>query len=203
MLGERSSKQVGMTQQNISPSPISPDLSTIHHQRFLPSLLSDILYSTMAEDQKRLQSLSDSYQKLQTGPPFPSRFPQFPPTDLRSRDLQATISARQKLESQQQENKGVQTVLPPHPLSPLPYTLFPPPTPLPPNHALTDSSRSGILHPTTRSEHLQASRPSATEAGKKRGRAGRGGEVRIYREGDVGLPTLPTTPRGGIRGWEV
>ncbi|KAF6219158.1 hypothetical protein HO133_004983 [Letharia lupina] len=43
----------------------------------------------MAEDQKKLQELSDAYQKIQT-------------------DLQTTVSARQRLESQQQENKGVQ-----------------------------------------------------------------------------------------------
>ncbi|MCJ1250263.1 hypothetical protein MMC30_007489 [Trapelia coarctata] len=43
----------------------------------------------MAEDQKKLQALSDEYQKLQG-------------------DLQVNIDARQKLESQQQENKGVQ-----------------------------------------------------------------------------------------------
>lgn len=51
----------------------------------------------MADDQKKLQELSEAYQKLQT-------------------DLQATVSARQRLESQQQENKGVQkefTALPP------------------------------------------------------------------------------------------
>ncbi|MCJ1391644.1 hypothetical protein MMC18_004509 [Xylographa bjoerkii] len=43
----------------------------------------------MANDQKQLQALSDDYQKLQN-------------------DLQTNIDARQKLESQQQENKGVQ-----------------------------------------------------------------------------------------------
>lgn len=43
----------------------------------------------MASDQQKLQSLIDAYQKLQN-------------------DLQATVTARQKLESQQQENKGVQ-----------------------------------------------------------------------------------------------
>ncbi|MCJ1385185.1 hypothetical protein MMC17_008306 [Xylographa soralifera] len=43
----------------------------------------------MADDQAQLQALSDDYQKLQN-------------------DLQTNIDARQKLESQQQENKGVQ-----------------------------------------------------------------------------------------------
>ncbi|MCJ1375884.1 hypothetical protein MMC20_007122 [Loxospora ochrophaea] len=43
----------------------------------------------MAEDQKLLQALSDEFQKLQT-------------------ELQSNVDARQKLESQQQENKGVQ-----------------------------------------------------------------------------------------------
>ncbi|TKA65791.1 hypothetical protein B0A49_07098 [Cryomyces minteri] len=43
----------------------------------------------MSEQQKQLQSLSDEFQSLQT-------------------ELQTTVSARQKLESQQQENLGVQ-----------------------------------------------------------------------------------------------
>jgi prefoldin beta subunit len=43
----------------------------------------------MDEAQKHLQALSDVYQKLQT-------------------ELENTIEARQKLESQQQENQGVQ-----------------------------------------------------------------------------------------------
>jgi len=43
----------------------------------------------MAEAQQHLQALSDEYQKLQ-------------------QELQTSIQARQKLESQQQENKGVQ-----------------------------------------------------------------------------------------------
>lgn len=72
----------------------------------------------MADIQKTLQTLSDEYSKLQTGksPPItsiplsvPSHLlnslpPRFfaPPTEL-----QSTIDARQKLESQHQENKGV------------------------------------------------------------------------------------------------
>ncbi|KAH1616465.1 hypothetical protein KXW65_005245 [Aspergillus fumigatus] len=43
----------------------------------------------MADPQKQFQALSDEYQQLQT-------------------DLEGFIDARQKLESQQQENKGVQ-----------------------------------------------------------------------------------------------
>ncbi|KUJ14656.1 Prefoldin [Mollisia scopiformis] len=43
----------------------------------------------MADTQQRLQGLSEQFQKLQT-------------------DLQNNIQSRQKLESQQQENKGVQ-----------------------------------------------------------------------------------------------
>lgn len=43
----------------------------------------------MADTQKQFQALSDEYQQLQT-------------------DLEGFIDARQKLESQQQENKGVQ-----------------------------------------------------------------------------------------------
>lgn len=44
----------------------------------------------MAELQKQLQSLSEEFQKLQT-------------------DLEGLVDARQKLESQQQENQGVQS----------------------------------------------------------------------------------------------
>ncbi|KAI9838481.1 MAG: hypothetical protein M1838_004564 [Thelocarpon superellum] len=43
----------------------------------------------MAEQQQKMQALSDDFQKLQT-------------------ELQGFVAARQKLESQQQENKGVQ-----------------------------------------------------------------------------------------------
>ncbi|KAL0260129.1 Prefoldin subunit 6 [Diplodia seriata] len=43
----------------------------------------------MAEQQKKLQDLTDEFQKLQG-------------------ELQSTVDGRQKLESQQQENKGVQ-----------------------------------------------------------------------------------------------
>ncbi|KAK2763742.1 hypothetical protein FQN54_009358 [Arachnomyces sp. PD_36] len=42
----------------------------------------------MADPQKQMQELSEQYQKLQT-------------------DLEGIVEARQKLESQQQENKGV------------------------------------------------------------------------------------------------
>lgn len=68
----------------------------------------------MAEQQQRLQALTEEYQKLQTGvylspslplPPYNTCTNLFP-------DLQNSISSRQKLESQQQENKGVQKVPP-------------------------------------------------------------------------------------------
>jgi uncharacterized protein (DUF3084 family) len=49
----------------------------------------------MAEDRARLQSLTDEYQDLQN-------------------DLSNLVSARQKLESQQQENQSVQKVIYPH-----------------------------------------------------------------------------------------
>ena len=68
----------------------------------------------MSESEKKLQSLSEEYQKLQTGTsilPTPSPLVTYTPPDL-----QSSITARQKLESQQQENKSVQKV--PHPYHP-------------------------------------------------------------------------------------
>lgn len=60
-----------------------------HNPLWCPRPAGLILPHTMSAEQKKLQSLSDDYQKLQT-------------------DLQSNIEARQKLESQQQENLGVQ-----------------------------------------------------------------------------------------------
>lgn len=66
----------------------------------------------MADIQKTLQTLSDDYSKLQTGNFLPSQSPfrplptQSPPLAF-AIELQSTIDARQKLESQHQENKGV------------------------------------------------------------------------------------------------
>ncbi|KAL1854121.1 Prefoldin subunit 6 [Paecilomyces lecythidis] len=53
----------------------------------------------MADVQKQLQALSDEYQKLQTDPCL---------TKKRPAELETNVEARQKLESQQQENKAVQ-----------------------------------------------------------------------------------------------
>ena len=72
----------------------------------------------MADIQKTLQTLSDEYSKLQTGISPPSSIPSpshlhpislSPLTRIRAAqtELQSTIEARQKLESQHQENKGV------------------------------------------------------------------------------------------------
>lgn len=58
----------------------------------------------MADDQKRLQSLSDDLQKFQDGTLSPSSCP---PPNTHLSDLQTTIDARQRLESQQQENRSV------------------------------------------------------------------------------------------------
>lgn len=63
----------------------------------------------MSELQKQLQELSDDFQKIQSGDPGVSR------ARGRTRltafaELQSTVEVRQKLESQQQENKGVQEV---------------------------------------------------------------------------------------------
>lgn len=62
----------------------------------------------MADDQKKLQDLSEDYQKLQTGISLPHH-PPYPKRILIILELQTLISARQKLESQQQENTGVQS----------------------------------------------------------------------------------------------
>ena len=61
----------------------------------------------MADQQKQLQGLTDDFQKLQTGESaggWPLGMLTRPP------ELQSVVEARQKLESQQQENKGVQKV---------------------------------------------------------------------------------------------
>lgn len=61
----------------------------------------------MAEAQQRAQVLTEEFQKLQTGTPPPHHLAD--PSNT-SPELQTIISARQKLESQQQENKGVKRV---------------------------------------------------------------------------------------------
>lgn len=99
----------------------------------------------MAEIQQRAQVLTEEFQKLQTGTPLPHHLADLSNT---SPELQTIISARQKLESQQQENKGVKRVS------------------LPSNPQLwvyTDDNRGtytnlslsiGIRLPRRRSEHL-------------------------------------------------
>jgi len=59
----------------------------------------------MAEEQQKLQSLSETLQKFQEG----RNTPYCTTCGInRVTDLQTTVEARQKLESQQQENKAVQ-----------------------------------------------------------------------------------------------
>jgi len=60
------------------------------------------------EQQQKLQELSDQYRDLETGMTklYMSLLTH---TDTRV-ELQETVAARQKLESQQQENKSVQKV---------------------------------------------------------------------------------------------
>lgn len=65
------------------------------------------------DPQKKLQALTDDYQKLQTGtaPTLPHPQPRRRQTQTNTvphPDLQTTISALRKLEAQQQENTGVQ-----------------------------------------------------------------------------------------------
>lgn len=68
-------------------------------------------FDEMAEQQKKLQSLSDEFQTLQTGMHQTLvRTPNFPLL-IGIPDLQSIIEARQKLEAQEQENKAVQEVL--------------------------------------------------------------------------------------------
>lgn len=78
----------------------------------------------MADVQKNLQSLTEEFQKLQTGtsppvgakpvnniPADPSQPTPIQPkltSNLRKTELETLIDGRQKLEAQQQENKGVQ-----------------------------------------------------------------------------------------------
>ena len=65
------------------------------------------------EQQKQLQSLTNEYQSLQNGMPPRDRDSQtkMSRTTLTCYiDMSTLITARQKLESQQQENKGVQKV---------------------------------------------------------------------------------------------
>ena len=87
-------------------------------------------------------------------------------------DLQATVTARQKLESQQQENKGVQKVPPPPILFKLP----------------TNTTLSGIRPATSLIANLQAHRLRPPKARAQRSRHGRGRKARIYRQGDVRPP---------------
>jgi prefoldin beta subunit len=68
----------------------------------------------MADNQQKLQSLSNEYQQLQEGTWYLAfrdmishSVPKAPHWYL-SADLQTTIAARQKLESQQEENRAVQ-----------------------------------------------------------------------------------------------
>lgn len=62
----------------------------------------------MSTDQKKLQDLSDEYQKLQGGEFLVIPCWRFLFSQYSNIDLSTTVQARQKLESQQQENKNVQ-----------------------------------------------------------------------------------------------
>ena len=61
------------------------------------------------DPQKQLQALSDEYQGFQTGKWKDTTGDLSNPSNDRP-ELTTLVSARQKLESQQQENKSVQTV---------------------------------------------------------------------------------------------
>lgn len=65
----------------------------------------------MAEAQAKLQALSEEFTKLQTGlhPPAPSTRQAKHPANEPPTEMQTTISSRQKLEAQKQENSGVKS----------------------------------------------------------------------------------------------
>ena len=62
----------------------------------------------MADEQKRLQSLSDALQKTQDGMILVFRLLPRRNANIYHVDLQSAVEARQRLEAQQQENKAVQ-----------------------------------------------------------------------------------------------
>ena len=62
----------------------------------------------MSEVQKKLQDLSDSYQKLQGGKALSKSL--YEPLLMSTSELSTAVEARQKLESQQQENTTVKKV---------------------------------------------------------------------------------------------
>ena len=68
----------------------------------------------MEQAQKALQALSEEYQNLQAGIYLPSLFTALKKIEEKLRqngtELETIILARQKLESQQQENQAVQQV---------------------------------------------------------------------------------------------
>lgn len=63
----------------------------------------------MASPQQRLQTLSEQYQALEQGNP-PFSYLLSSQVLMQVPELQTNIQSRQKLESQQQENRGVQKV---------------------------------------------------------------------------------------------
>jgi hypothetical protein len=67
----------------------------------------------MSAEQKKLQELSDEYQNLQTSEIILQLIPVTTKSLIyaSSLDLSAAVQARQKLESQQQENQNVQKVV--------------------------------------------------------------------------------------------
>jgi prefoldin beta subunit len=65
----------------------------------------------MADPQKRIQALSDEYQQLQTGRDLLIVLSSYT-RSYKHVELERTVEARQKLESQFQENKNVQKVFP-------------------------------------------------------------------------------------------
>ena len=58
--------------------------------------------------QKQLQALSDEYQRLQAGALWLGNYPIQASDMCHESDLQSAVSAREKLEAQEQENMGVE-----------------------------------------------------------------------------------------------
>ena len=138
----------GQEAQSI-PSARKQDLALI--KRNFYSNISEnphIPSATMAEQQQQLQALSEQYQKFEQGGLY--CLDRDTATNLYFTELQSHIQSRQRLESQQQENKGVQKV----------------PSMIP--QGRRRAKKVGIRRIERRCEYLQAGWASLVKAGQNR-----------------------------------